>query len=366
MKHLYLIIAILFLFTACANKEIKIPNQNSSKIDTNTNTNKDTNIYTPSSIFTQNNEEEPEDFRIAIIFPSKVVGKYGNSTINSVIGYLLFQNKKFEVESFDSEDESFENISKTMDEIKDKGYKKIIALFTNNALININNISAFNNMEVYFPLISKKDAYFISSTNFIYGAISYENQMKKLLELSTGDNAEFYEESSIGQMLKGIYERLVSNIVVNQNVMQSNNNFKSMVTNEKLKHTNLMLNTTLVKSSIILSQLYAYETENGAIMTTQLNFDPLILSLTQYEDRLNLVLASSIEDTDPKLTELLYLLDTDIKYNWVNYSTLIGVNYLFSKNKNGLIKNQIVNDEVLYDTHLYYSTKSSFKKLELK
>lgn len=119
MKHIYLIVAILFLFTACANKEMKLPNQNSSKNTTITNTN--TNIYTPSSIFTQNNnEEEPEDFRIAIIFPSKVVGKYGNSTINSVIGYLLFQNKKFEIESFDSEDESFENISNTMDEIKTK------------------------------------------------------------------------------------------------------------------------------------------------------------------------------------------------------------------------------------------------------
>ncbi|WP_419768607.1 hypothetical protein [Arcobacter sp.] len=365
MKHLYLLVAILFLFTACANKEIKIPNQNNSKIN-NTNTNE--NIYTPSSIFTQNNNEEleDEDFKIAIIFPSKVVGKYGNSTINSVIGYLLFQNKKFEIESFDSEDESFENISNTMYEIKNKGYKKIIALFTSDALSNIRNISAFTDMQVYFPLISRNDAYFITSSNFIYGAISYENQMKKLLELSTGDNAQFYEDSSIGNMLKGIYERLVPNIVVNQKVMQSNNNFKNMVTNESLKHTNLMINTTLVKSSIILSQLYAYETENGVIMTTQLNFDPLILSLTQYEDRLNLILASSIEDTDAKLTELLYLLDTDIKYNWVNYSTLVGINYLFTKNKNALIKNQILNQEVLYDTHLYYSTKSSFKKLELK
>ncbi|WP_375723239.1 hypothetical protein LXN10_12030 [Arcobacter sp. KX21116] len=365
MKHFYLFVAILFLFTACANKEMKIPNQNNSKIN-NTNTN--TNIYTPSSIFTQNKNEEleDEDFRIAIIFPSKVVGKYGNSTINSVIGYLLFQNKKFEIESFDSEDESFENISNAMDEIKNKGYKKIIALFTSDALSKIRNISAFTDMQVYFPLISRNDAYFITSPNYIYGAISYENQMKKLLELSTGDNAQFYEDSSIGNMLKGIYERLVPNIVVNQKVMQSNNNFKSMVTNESLKHTNLMINTTLVKSSIILSQLYAYETENGVIMTTQLNFDPLILSLTQYEDRLNLILASSIEDTDPKLTELLYLLDTDIKYNWVNYSTLVGVNYLFSKNKNALIKNQILNQEVLYNTHLYYSTKSSFKKLELK
>ena len=362
MKHLYLIITILFLFTACTNKEIPIKKTN--EINTYNKSTSTTNNYmkTTSSptLF-----DESNDFKIAIIFPSKVVGKYGNTTINSVIGYLLFQNSKFEIESFDSEDESVESIYNTLNEIKNKGYKKVIALVTNNSLSTINNISSVSNMEIYFPLINKNESNYKNSKNFIYGAISYENQMKELLKLSSGNNAQFYEESSIGYKLKGIYESLVPKIIVNQNILQANNNFKEIVTNETLKHTNLMLNTTIVKSSIILSQLYAYETENGAIFTTQLNFDPLILSLTQYEDRLNLFFANSIEDTDVKLTELLYLLDTDVKYNWVNYSTLVGVDYLFSRNKNGLIKNKIINSEVHYDTHLYHSTQSSFKKLEL-
>jgi hypothetical protein len=365
VKHLYIIIATLFLFTACANKEIRIPKQNNNS-NTTTNNNVYQNYTKPSSIFTKTEEDtQPDNFRIAIIFPSKIVGKYGNSTINSVIGYLLFQNTKFEVESFDSEDQTPDNIYNTFADIKNKGYKKVIALFTDDALSTVNNISSISGMEVYFPLISKNSSYASNSSNFIYGAISYENQMKKLLELSDGNNSEFYEDSNIGYKLKSIYEKLIPNIVVNQNILQTNNNFKDIVTNEKLKYANLMLNTTLVKSSILLSQLYAYETENALIMTTQLNFDPLILSLTQYEDRLNLVFASSIEDTDPKLTELLNLLDTDIKYNWVNYSTLVGVNYLFSKNKNALIKNKILNNQVLYNTQLYYSTKSSFKKFEL-
>lgn len=361
MRHLYFIIAILFLFTACSNKEISLPNSSSTNTKSSSyNYVKTTPIYTDYNKIIDN-----EDFKVAIVFPSKVVGKYGNTTINSVIGYLLFQNKKFEIESFDSEDESIDNIYNTLNEVKNKGYKKVIALFTKNSLSTINNISSISNMEVYFPLISKSESMYKNSKNFIYGSISYENQMKKLLELSTGDNTQFYEDSSIGYKLKDIYENLVPKIMVNQIILQSNNNFKDIVTNETLKHSNLMLNTTIVKSSILLSQLYAYETENGAILTTQLNFDPLILSLTQYEDRLNLIFANSIEETDERLVELLNLLDTDVKYNWVNYSTLVGIDYLFGKNSQGLIKNKIINNEVIYDTYLYYSTHSSFKKLEL-
>ncbi|WP_419764372.1 MAG: hypothetical protein ACNI28_11445 [Arcobacter sp.] len=362
MKQFYLIVAILFLFTACNNKEINLPKSN----NTNEKVQSTSYTYIKTTPVHSNNEELSEDgnFRIAVVFPSKVVGKYGNSTINSVIGYLLFQNSKFEIESFDSEDESVENIYNTLNEVKNKGYKKVIALFTKNSLATINNISSVSNMKIYFPLISKSESYYKSTPNFIYGAISYENQMKKLLELSNGSNSQFYEDSSIGYRLKNIYEGLVPQVIVNQKILQSNNNFKKIVTNESLNHTNLMLNTTIVKASIILSQLYAYETKNGAIMTTQQNFDPLILSLTQYEDRLNLFFANSIENTDERLTELLTLLDTDVKYNWVNYSTLIGIDYLFSKNRDALIKNNIVNNEVLYNTYLYYSTEASFKKLE--
>jgi hypothetical protein len=364
VRHLYFIVAILFLFTACTNnKEISIPKSNNANIKTNSSSYTYVNPTPINTDFDGINDNE--DFKVAIVFPSKVVGKYGNTTINSVIGYLLFQNKKFEIVSFDSEDESIDNIYNTLNEVKSKGYKKVIALFTNNSLSTVNNISLMNNMEVYFPLIAKSESNYQNATNFIYGSISYEDQMKKLLELSTENNAQFYEDSSIGYKLKNIYEKLTPEIVVNQMILRSNNNFKNIVTNERLKHTNLMLNTTIVKSSIILSQLYAYETENGAILTTQLNFDPLIISLTQYEDRLNLIFANSIEETDERLVELLNLLDTDVRYNWVNYSTLVGIDYLFGKNSQGLIKNKIINNEVIYNTYLYYSTQSSFKKLDL-
>lgn len=369
MKNLLLIISSIFLFSACMNKEIKI--KKPEVVEEKVIEEKETITYEYIETEAPKTQEvelfvnDGREFKIAIVFPSKVVGKYGNSTINSVIGYLLYKNSKFEIESFDSEDESIENITNTFEEIKNKGYNRVIALFTNNSLSIINNISQISGMQVYFPLIEKSDSAHETSPNFIYGSISYLKQMQELLKLSVDNNAQFYEESNIGYKLKAIYESLVPEIVVNQNIKIMNNNFKEIVTNERLKHTNLMINTPIVKSSIILSQLYAYEVENGAILSTQLNYNPLLISLTQYEDRLNLILANSIEDTDDILTETLILLDTDVKYNWVNYSSLVGINYIFSGNSDKLIKNEIVNSEVIYNPNLFYSTENSFKKLEL-
>jgi len=368
VRHIYLLLVVMFIFTSCANKEIVIEKPK-EKIEI---------IEKEQSPITYEYIEKEEvaplvnksyipngDNKIAVVFPSKVVGKYGNSTINTVMGYLLYKNSQFEIESFDSEDENIDNIINAFSEIKNKGYTKVIALFTPNALSTINNISQISGMQLYFPLISKNESNYEISKNFIFGSISYENQIKELLTLSNGNDAQFYEESSIGYKLKAIYDSLVPEILVNQNIQVMHNNFKSIVTNERLKHTNLMLNTSIVKSSIILSQLYAYEVENGAIFSTQLNYNPLLISLTQYDDRLNLVLANSIEDTDDLLTENLTLLDTDIKYNWVNYSTLVGIDYITSANSLGLIKNQIIDSQVIYNTNLYYSTESGFKKLEL-
>lgn len=369
MKNLFLIVLAIFVFTGCLKKEIPVqqtkPTVKEEVVDPQNSISYEyiekEEVKVEEEIFI----DDGSDFKVAIIFPSKVVGKYGNSTINSVMGYLLFKNTKFEIESFDSENETLENITNTFEQIKNKGYKRVIALHTKNALNIINNISQVSGMQVYFPLIEKIDSAYDTSSNFIFGSISYMSQMNKLLTLSNEDNAQFYEESGIGYRLKAIYESLVSDIVVNQNIKIMNNNFKNIVTNERLKHTNLMINTPIVKSSIILSQLYAYEVENGAVLSTQLNYNPLLISLTQYEDRLNLILANSIENTDDVLTETLTLLDTDIKYNWVNYSTLVGINYIFSKNRDNLLKNEIVDSQVIYNTNLFYSTENGFKKLNL-
>lgn len=306
---------------------------------------------------------DEEKFKIAIVFPSKVVGKYANNTINTILGYLLYQEVPFEIETFDSLNQEFDNIQNSFSQIKEKGYKRVIALYTKEALTTILDIEESKERLVYFPLINKKD-----TTNtykyFMYGAISYENQLKEILKLSNNQNAMFYEESRLGNRLKNNYDAIVGYEYLGKSIKAIDAKYQKIVEDELLNDTSLVLNTPIIKSSIILSQLRAHDIKPNIILSTQLNYNPLLVSLTQFEDRVNFITANSIEPTNDVLTETLSLLDAEIKYNWVNYSSLIGVNYFYSQNDDGLIKNEIFNNEVNYGVNLYNSTAYGFQKIE--
>ena len=125
-----------------------------------------------------------------------------------------------------------------------------------------------------------------------------------------------------------------------------------------------MLNTPIIKTSIILSQLRVYDIVPSVILSTQLNYNPLIISLTQFEDRLNFITANSIENVDAKLEDTLSLLDIDIRYNWVNYSILVGINYLYDQNARNIITNSVVNNEVIYTPKFYRATVYGYELLE--
>ena len=58
------------------------------------------------------------------------------------------------------------------------------------------------------------------------------------------------------------------------------------------------------------------------------------------------------------------LLNIDINYNWVNYSILVGVNYLYDQNKENIIINEIIDNQVVYNTKFYKSTRNGFKEIK--
>ncbi len=354
MKHILIIISIIFLFAACAPKKeiiIQVPTKKDKSIDEKVTLEDFSYIQT-----------SDEDFKVAIIFPSKVVGKYANSTVNTALSYLIYKKEKFDLETFDSFNQSKESIKRVFDEAISKGYKNIIALYTKEALNDIYSLRDIHNINVYFPIISKSD-FLYKAKNFTFGAISYDNQIKTLLSLSNNVDASFYANSSIGLKLKSKYDTYVTNLKVEKKVKKTNINYKKLVDDENLNDTTLMLNTPIVKTSIILSQLRANEIKPSLILSTQINYNPILVSLTQVEDRINFIVASSIEKTSNELEEILSLIGADITYNWVNYSSLIGLNYFFNKNEDGLIKNDIINNEVSYKVNLYNSTSYGFLKM---
>lgn len=358
MKN-YILFLVAFIFIGCSQKEISYEE---SKRPSDKPYYQVEKTQSAEVVFKENEtsffKQEPKN-KIAILFPSKVVGKYANGTINTILAQLFSHENEFTLEVIDTYDETQENLEKAIEELNDKEYKNVLMLVTNDALVALNSIPAAQQMNIYVPLIHKKNTQSVL-TNIVYGGIDYEQQVDELLKLSNEKVTIFSTQTPLGSRLRSLVVDKNPRIYLDTIIDMDKNNYKQIVTNKNLTQSTLFMNTSIIKTSILLSQLRAYETEPYVILSTQLNYTPLIISLTQYLDRKNFLIANSIENANVKVEEIASLLDSDIVYNWVNYSTLIGINYLL-KNK-PFEFNPIVNNQVQYRTTIYKNTAFGFRK----
>ena len=299
--------------------------------------------------------------KVAFIYPSNLVSKYSKSSINTISGYLSYQNSDFELMVIDTENESPSKIASAFQEVRDANIKNVIALFTPNSISTLNNVVT-SDLKVYLPLIEKKE---ISSNNdsLIYGSISYDNQIRKLNEYSSS-NVMFYQDSYLGAKLKKSYDSIVSDTRVKKEISKNENNFKNIVTGSGIANSTLFLNTDIVKTSMILSQLRAYDVYPKVVLSTQLNYDPLLMTLTQDQDREQLILANSIDVVDKELKDEIATFGGNIQYEWVDYSTLVGINYLYYGKNSNLVPTKIENNQAMYNTRLFKCTEFGFSEIK--
>ena len=371
MKYL-IFICIIFFVSCTSTKVINLENQVQNVQKNDTSKIKIKNIHKKKMNLEKsievNNEQIQEEVlnhnTIAIIYPSRKIGKYAKSTINTISGYLLHKNQKFQMYTFDTIDESKASIQEQLALIKEQNISKVIALFTKKGFNEINLSQNIKELDIYFPLINKQEI-ITNHDNFIFGGISYVEQFNLLEQFSNGKNTMFYYPSFIGNKLRDSYKDIFTPILKIKTVTNKNNNFKSLVEDRRVFSSTLVLNTPIIRTSMILSQLTAFEIYPYVILSTQLNYTPLLIKLTQRKDRKNFILANSISNIDNILLEDLKLLGSDVSYNWVNYSSLIGVSYLLNDNNiDDLVSIQILDNQVIYNTSLYYATSYGFKKIE--
>ena len=115
---------------------------------------------------------------------------------------------------------------------------------------------------------------------------------------------------------------------------------------------------------MILSQLRAYDISPKAILSTQVSYDPMLMLLTQDQDRDKLVIANSIDSVNNELRDEISTFGGNIVYEWVDYSTLVGINYLYYGNNSNLVQTKIIENQAVYNPKLYKSTEVGF--LEIK
>ncbi len=276
-------------------------------------------------------------FRLALLLPYKVIGRYAKSTTNSAVSYLISQKQPFELKTYKIDSESLEDIQKALTKIYEDGFYYVIAPMTQRGLKSMAEINP--QIDIYFPTINKNNTD-ISSPYFTYGAIDYKAQSDLLLNKANSPLVILYDKSNIGKNLSLYQSQTFVNTdeessyqrrVVKFSISKKNTNLQwQFKNNRKIVRGSFFINTPIVKTGMIMSQITLYDRNATNILSTQINYNPLLLSITQYNDRKNMIIANSIIKNDDELIEINSILGADILYNWINYSTSVGTDYFYS------------------------------------
>jgi len=336
------------------------------------------NIYV--SIFNIGTQRLTSTLKIAMLLPYKKIGKYATTTTNAVFAYLITRNCAFELKSFTIATEEQNDIAQAIEEINQEGYDFIIAPLTLKGAQNLVALAPSNTF--YLPTIHRNDIE-TSLENIYFGAIDYKEQSKELLKEASNPLVIFYDKSYTGKKLTALQEEIYTQeTIAFENLLfdtakkaqrtvikyavasRTTNLERELKENTKLENSSVMLDTPLVKSGMIMSQLTLYDINATNILSTQINYDPLILSITQYNDRRNMIIANSITIENNPLIEANALLGNDIVYDWINYTTTIGVDYFFHIITDETRKYDIpvVENQFLYPIELKEPSFSRFVK----
>ncbi len=309
-------------------------------------------------------EDEEFSIRVAMLVPKKSIRRYASTTVNSVLAYLVSKQNSFEVKVFNSNDEKEESILQELDKIKKEKFRYVIAPVTKKgANIIMKNAS---DLIVYIPTVHKNTIQ-SNNSNIMFGGIDYDKQIDKLLKYSNSKVAYFSDGSALSNYLNKSLSKKSPQIIYSKSLHSSRVSFKRMFkNNKKLIDSSIFMNTPLVKTSLISSQLRVYDIKPYVLLSTQINYNPMLLTLTQYNDRKDFYIANSIGDITVRMQEINSLLGHDIVYDWVNYSTSVGIDYFYTHyfvpTASSDFNEKIVENQVEYNISIVKPKRYKFQK----
>ncbi|WP_201353235.1 hypothetical protein [Hydrogenimonas urashimensis] len=293
-------------------------------------------------------------FRIAFLVSKKVIGKYAVSTTHSALAYLLNRGIPFEMDVFSMPDESTEALQNAVGKIATKEpYDLIVAPVTRSGAEYLCN--QILPARLYIPTLHKSRIDCINE-NVFFGGIDYTRQIETLSYLveSNATTITVSDKSGLSKMLS---ETVAQFVDINDSIeLTKNGYYKDLISrHEDLNQSTIYLNTPVVKSSLFLSQLTLADFKPALILSTQINYSPLLLTLTQYHDRENMILANSVGTLDPFLTENVALVNQDVRFNWLNYATVVGIDSFFNLKtaEPRLSREPFANRSLDYEIRLY-------------
>lgn len=299
--------------------------------------------------------------KIAIVMPEKVVKSYSSNIISPALAYLIKQNDNVYMKVYFTGDESDANLLPILNELKD--YSLIITGFQKNGINtlskNITTIPVFN------PLAKSSDFNTVGS-NFTFGSIDYKEQVAKLINFSNGKIAVFKDESPLANKItQDIQEQ--STLVSLKTLEKKNLNVNSVLNEAwKLNNSSIFFNIPLVKTTLLATQIRALGVRPSKYFSTQINYHPMFLNLSQENEKAMFYFANSIGEIDEEIEYINDLLGQKIAYNWIAYSTSVGLDYfyheLYTNNKERLFKDDFVGSDLHFNVRIMNAKQSKFSE----
>ena len=283
---------------------------------------------------------------IALVIDKKIFKKYLPSLINSINVYLLNKNIEYNLKIYNKNE-----ICTAL-----KNYKNIIVYSLD---INKTAVNEYNNTKFYFPVINKNDSNF-SAENIYFGGIDYNLQIERLSSFVTDKEVVAISSNTL------ISQKLLSQEKEKFNIKQMEYPY---INYDEMMDKFIFFNISADKTAQVLSSISNRNIITKLNLAPQIDFDPLLISLTQPQDVEKLIIANSLLNIPVLLEDYNKILNSDIKYNWLNYSTNILLNkiYNLSTKEDEFYMNDfdiyIFNNQIGYKTKIYQIINNSFKKI---
>lgn len=295
------------------------------------------------------------DAKIAVLIPHKVIKSFSVTIANSILAYVINQNLDVNIRFFYTGDESESAIAKSISQIKAQGYEHIIAAVTD---VGLSELEKHSDLVFFVPTLSGESF----SRNIIFGGIDYNEQIDALLEIAGHKIVIFSDGSKLTELLNS-YISQKGNVTYSQIVTKKVNFGEMFKDNKDINGTSVFLNTPLIVSSLLASQIRTYNLDPINLLSTQINYNNALFSITQPENLEKLYIANSIPEFDKKISAYGDLFELNLEYDWVAYASMVGVEYLYSRyfgNIKELFEHDIKGNKIIYKTRIMRADKHGF------
>ncbi len=325
---------------------------------------------------TAQQEEKPDadafvsQVKIAMILPEKRIGRYAESTSTALFAYLISRDHPFILKTYTVQEVSKKVLEETLEQIEADGFHYVIAPLTLEGAKNIAQIEA--ELFIYLPTIHMSDLQ-TDNPNIYCGAIDYTQQIDALMPKVKAPLVIMYGTSTRGkklmQLTKERYKQMhkedsQKSAVLTYGIDRKRSNLRSYFeNNQKIASGTLFLNTPIIKSTMVLSQLSVYDVNITNVLSTQVTYNPLLLSMTQKRNREALYIANSITIQDDDVIQANSVLGNDINYDWINYATTVGADYIYHliSGKECHYDLPMQDNQVHYPVHIMQAVNTHFE-----